>query len=241
MEVRRSSRQQDAAETTAEGAVQVRPRRSTVSPKDLRVEQASAAEVGPLILREHYIHSMPAAATHCFAVRLHGALVGAAIITLGSAQAHTLLRGARPGDVLTLARLWLADHLPAHSESRVLAVTVRLLRGETNAKALVTFADPRAGHSGTIYRAAGFLYLGTSRPDTYFEVDGRLCHPRTAAWRYGATSFHHLRATGVPAIPVLMPGKHRYAVMLDPTWAWRLRYEPRPYLGTPSTAPGIAG
>src|SRR5438309_4507576 len=72
--MRRSSRKQDAAPTSAERAVQVRPRRSKL--RRLLVRQVSLPEVRGLIEREHYTHSTPAAASQAFAVLLDGRLEG---------------------------------------------------------------------------------------------------------------------------------------------------------------------
>src|SRR5436853_65927 len=121
--VRRSSRKQDAAPTSAERAVQVRPRRSIL--KRLEVREVPLAEVRALIEREHYSRSCPAVASHAFGVYLGRQLVGAVVVTNGSSRAHRLLGAAGPQHVVTLSRLWLSDRLPRNAESRVLGVIVR--------------------------------------------------------------------------------------------------------------------
>ena len=218
--VRRSSRKKDAAPTSAEGAVRVRPRRSTL--KRIEVREVSLPDVRSLIEREHYTHSVPAAASHAFGIYLGTRLEGAAILTPGARNAHRLLQGGRPEDVITLSRLWLSDRLPRNSESRVIGVIVRALRDEGPARVLVTFADPAAGHDGTIYRAAGFRYLGRTEPEAAILVEGRATHPRSAFSAFGSNDIDHLRRTGVRAIRARTVPKHRYAVALDPAWAWRL-------------------
>ena len=55
-------------------------------------------------------------------------MVGACIFTAGARHAHHLLAGARPADVATLARFWMADDLPPNNESRVLSLVLRELR-----------------------------------------------------------------------------------------------------------------
>jgi hypothetical protein len=124
----------------------------------------------------------------------------------------------------TLALLWLSDDLPPNSESRVLGIVLRHLRRTTTWKVLLSYADPNAGHVGTIYQATGWTYLGETPGEHYVRlVDGQLHHPRSVYNRYGSNNIAHLRATGVPARRESVGGKHRYAYVLDPTWTWRLR------------------
>lgn len=220
--VRGSSNQQDAAGTTAEMAVQARPPRSIL--KSLTVRPAMPSVVQEVIEHEHYLHAMPAAPRRCYGVYLGDDLHGAVIFTSGPRQGHRLLAAARPQEVSELARLWLSDALPPNSESRVLGIVLRTLRRETAWKLILSYADPAAGHVGTIYQATGWLYLGRTEPNTYVRLaDGNLHHPRSVYQRYGSNNVRHLRATGVPAVREQMSGKHRYAYVLDPAWRWRLR------------------
>ncbi len=182
-----------------------------------------------MVVERHYLGSMPAAATRCFGVYLDKALVGAVVFTAGARNAHLLLKAGRPGDVLTLARLWLSDDLPTNSESRVIAVCLRALRREERWKAVITYADPAAGHTGVIYRAVGADYLGQAPDEGYLAIGGTIVHPRTVSMRLGSRGVPHLRRTGVDVAWVMMPGKYRYVLFLDPSWRWRLKVRPVPY------------
>jgi hypothetical protein len=172
---------------------------------------------------------MPGVVRSCYAVHLGDELVGACIFTAGARHAHRLLAGARPTDVATLARFWMADDLPPNNESRVLSLILRELRRDGAYKLLVSFADPAAGHVGVIYQASGWTYLGTTEPERYFELDGKRIHPRSASSRFGSNSVAHLRRTGLAVVARTSPPKHRYAYVLDSSWRWRLRGMPRTY------------
>lgn len=233
---RESSNEQDAAGSTAETAVQGRPSRSIV--KAISVQPVSPAIVRPLMEQRHYLHSMPAAPRGCFGVFLGRELVGAVVFTSGARLGHRLLAAAAPADVTTLARLWLSDTLPTNSESRVLGIVLRTLRRAAAVKLVLTYADPAAGHVGTIYQATGWTYLGVTEPGRAVLLeDGKLHHPRSVFSRYGSNRISHLRATGVPARTEQQPGKHRYAYVLDPAWRWRLRAHGQAYPAHPSRAP----
>ena len=227
-DLRRSFSGQDAAQTCAERAVRFRPRRSIV--RSLTVAAVPAATVAPLVVEHHYLHSMPPAAVACFGVFHDGDLCGAVVVSAGARHAHRLLAGATQNTVATLARLWLDDSLPKNSESRVLAISVRLLARTHGIRALLSYADPAVGHIGTIYQAAGWSYLGQNPPARYVDFgDGTLHHPRSTFTTYGTSSPFGLRARGLNAKGVSVPGKHRYCLVIDPMWAWRLTARGLPY------------
>jgi len=213
--------------STGETAVQGRPPRSIL--KSLVVEPCAAPVVRPLMAERHYLHSMPGVALACYAVRLSGELLGGVVFTAGARHAHRLLQGAAPRQVVTLARLWLADELPPNSESRVIGIVLRDLARRGRHKLALSYADPAAGHAGTIYQASGWTYLGTTEAERYLEVDGVRVHPRSASERFGSGSVAHLRRTGLRVACGMSPPKHRYAYFLDKRWRWRLRGTPVPY------------
>ena len=239
--VRRSSNKQDARQTKREVAVQLRPRRSII--KALEVRTVASSVVKPVIEEGHYLHSMPGGVLRCFGIYLGKELVGAVVFTSGARQGHRLLDAARPRDVATLSRLYLKDEIPKNAESRVLSVALKILRRETPLKLILSYADPAAGHTGTIYQASGWIYLGQTEPNTYVDLgDGNLLHPRSVYNRFGSNAIGHLQATGIPATRKRVGGKHRYAYVLDPAWRWRLRGARRPYpkkqiRGPPSDSP----
>lgn len=225
--------QQQDATHQVETAVQLRPPRSM--PKALRVEPVLPRIVQDIIANRHYLRSMPAAARKCFGIFYDNALVGAMVFTSGPRQGHNLLAAIKPQEMATLARLWLADDLPKNSESRVIGYALRYLRQYTNWKLLLSYADPDAGHVGTIYQATGWLYLGQQEPSSYLDLgDGKLLHPRTVYERYGSNAVGHLRRTGIPATRRAVGAKHRYAYVLNPAWRWRLRDMARPYPTKPA-------
>lgn len=234
--MRESSNEQDTPESTGETAVQGRPSRSIL--KRIRVERVQPSIVRPLMADHHYLQSMPAAPRRCYGVSLDGVLLGGVVFTSGARHGHRLLAAADTQSVATLARLWLSDDLPANSESRVLGIVLRDLRRTTDWKLLLSYADPAAGHVGTIYQATGWTYLGETAGETYVRLaDGRLHHPRSVYSRYGSNRISHLQATGVPAQREWVGGKHRYAYVLDPAWTWRLRSVQQPGLPRPRPPP----
>ena len=233
---------QDGAVSPAQTTVRFRSPRSSrdaeasIDVKSLMVRPVPPNVIKPLIVEHHYLHCMPSACWRCFGVYVGDQLMGAVVFTAGPRHGHRILSGAKPQQVPVLARLWLSDTLPRNSESRVIAIVIRLLRRDRQWKMLLSYADPAAGHSGIIYRASGWLYLGLGQPSRYLDLgDGNLVHPRTAYGRLGTNSLGHLRRTGVLARNIVQAGKHRFVYILDPAWRWRLRDPVLPYPGKAET------
>jgi len=81
--------------------------------------------------------------------------------------------------VLELRRLCLIDATPKNAESYFVGKTLRWLRKNTNWEFVISYADGEQGHTGVIYRASNFKYLGQTKPGKTLEVDGKPFHIRT--------------------------------------------------------------
>lgn len=75
--------------------------------------------------------------------------------------------------VLELTRLAIEDSCPKNSESRFIAIALKLLRKQYAVRLIITYADPSVGHTGCIYRASGFEYRGLTAQKTDYWVDGK--------------------------------------------------------------------
>jgi hypothetical protein len=90
-----------------------------------------------------------------------------------------------PEQVLVLSRLVLDPTVPKNGATFLLMRSVKRL--DPRWKCLTTYADTWRGHTGHIYRAAGWEYLGLSSPERTYIKDGRMLarkagpHTRTHA------------------------------------------------------------
>lgn len=66
--------------------------------------------------------------------------------------------------VLSLTRLVCLPDVPKNSASFLLSKSVMLIRRDARFVSLVTYADESQGHTGAIYRAAGWKYVGRTGP-----------------------------------------------------------------------------
>jgi hypothetical protein len=71
---------------------------------------------------------------------------------------------ASPNEVMELKRLFIEDYIDLPNvESFVISKTLKMIKEEfPRVKIVITFADDKAGHTGTIYQATNAIYLGIS-------------------------------------------------------------------------------
>lgn len=139
--------------------------------------------------------------------------------------------------MLTLTRLWLSDDLPRNSESRVIGIVARLLKKHTSLLFLLSYADPSAGHLGTIYQASNWVYAGLSDGMALYDLgDGIARHSRSLSYNLGSHSLRYLRSRGITITKVAQEPKHRYVLPLRPGVAERLTVPVLPYPKKETTA-----
>jgi hypothetical protein len=189
------------------------------------VRPISKSTAKELLIREHYLHSLPGGTKLAFGERL----LGAVTLGVGPFLGYGLVEGARPEDCITLTRLWLADKLPKNSESSVLGIVLKALRRNTDLKFVLSYTDPAAGHIGTIYQATNWIYTGLSSATPLYGIDGRVHHSRSFAASFGTHSIRYFASLGIQIKTIPQSPKHRYVYFLDPTWRNRLKVPVHPY------------
>lgn len=203
---------------------------------DLRLDWCSYQAARYAVEKWHYSRRMPRGKLARLGVWEDGRFVGAVVFGQGAGRATD---GARFGlgafEVAELVRVALREHRTP--VSRIVAIAVKMLRRQSpGLRLLVSFADPRQGHVGTIYQAAGWWYLGETEPGrVYIDRAGREHHSRTVSPRGWKPHFGQPRRALRPqdaAEIVRTPGKHIYALPLHPEMAERLERKPYPSAGS---------
>ncbi|GAB3889948.1 hypothetical protein GCM10028803_00510 [Larkinella knui] len=100
--------------------------------------------------------------------RLHG------VLSFGPSMDKSKLIGLVSGtgwnEFVELNRMAFDNFLPRNSESRCIAVCLRLIRRECpHIKWVISFADGTQCGDGTIYRASGFVLTGISKNSSILE------------------------------------------------------------------------
>ncbi len=98
--------------------------------------------------------------------------------------------------------------------SRFLSTSLKTLSKEIGASIplVVSYADPDAGHAGTIYKATNWLYTGLSAPGgpSFIIIDGTRFHPRKVNHIFGHCSPQRLRTEGYSVEVIKRIRKHVY-------------------------------
>lgn len=77
--------------------------------------------------------------------------------------------------VLSLSRLAVDPSVPQNACTFLLSRSVKMIRKTGRWDVLITYADDWQGHRGTIYRAAGWEYMGRTKPEaTWVSASGQL-------------------------------------------------------------------
>jgi hypothetical protein len=116
--------------------------------------------------------------------------------------------------VWELSRLWAPDGHERNLLSRAISAAVQVIKQLERPAALVSYADPNAGHHGGVYRAASWLYHGQSAGSrAYRDSNGRIVarrkfHSGSRGWRKA-----EIEARGF--VELKLPGKYRFVRVLN--------------------------
>lgn len=109
------------------------------------------------MIRRHYIGKWPGVVVATLGLFCEDEPCGVIVFALPPAQTFVRYGGL----TWELARLWVDDSEPTNTESWFIARAVRYVqRFHRDVVALVSYADPRQGHTGVIYRAANWTADG---------------------------------------------------------------------------------
>ena len=199
---------------------------------DLRLDFCSHAAAKHAVMRWHYSRTPPAAKLVRIGVWEAGRFVGA--ILYGSGANRHLARpfGLKMTEACELVRVALAPGRK-YPTSRCLAISLRLLKRQSpGLRVIVSYADTKEGHLGTIYQATNWIFIGAST-QPYLKVKGKIEHPRSLYDRYGpkGQSLPWLRKNVDPnAQRVKMPAKLKYVMPLDQEMREQLSPLAQPYV-----------
>lgn len=132
------------------------------------------------LMEKHYLKRMPPIK---YGFELYDDQGFAAVVTFGVPASRHLQKSVCPSDpskVLELNRLRIDDRMPKNTASSFVRTVLKTMPPYL----IVSYADPVAGHSGTVYHAMGFHYCGLTDADRktprfdYVPLNGK--HSRDA-------------------------------------------------------------
>jgi hypothetical protein len=131
--------------------------------KEIIVKVINSKVANEFVKKTHYSGKVvPNSTLHfgCFLDdKLHGVMqFGPSINKKGTIN---LVEGTGWNEFIELNRMAFDDYLPKYSESRCIAVSIRLIKKNApHIKWIISFADGTQCGDGTIYRASGFKLVG---------------------------------------------------------------------------------
>ena len=146
---------------------------------DYEVAPANAVTIAPLLRGFHYLGSVPRNIKYAFVLkRKNGDHVGACTFSVPLAFTHR--------DKIELSRLVLLYNLPPNTASWFIAQCLKSINMD-----VITYADPDMGHTGGIYKALNFKYIGKSSSTyCYIDIDGK--------YYYGRAIHDRAKLAGLP-------------------------------------------
>lgn len=196
-----------------------------MSAKEIIVKPISSSDAARIVKACHYSGKVVQKSQLHFGVFLNGRCGGAMQFgpSLDKRKIQGLVEGTAWNNFIELNRMAFADWLPRNSESRAIAVAMRLMRKHyPNIEWVISFADATQCGDGTIYRASGFVLTGIRENQTLCRLpDGRIVSDIT--FQKGE---HILKNKGKAAVPKgteYLPGfQLRYIYFINPEARKRL-------------------
>ncbi len=137
-----------------------------ISKHDYEVLPCELKSAQEMVIAEHYSKGGSNTAVYCHGLfRKHdGRLSGVAWWLPPTRVAAESVSKEEWKRVLSLTRLVVLPDIPRCGESFLIGRSIRLIRQEKKWRHLVTYADDSQGHTGIIYRATNWKYVGRTGP-----------------------------------------------------------------------------
>ncbi len=164
------------------------------------------------VMNWHYSKKMPSGKLTKFGVWEDSKFIGTVIFGRGASPKLYDRYNLSQYEACELVRVALTTHKSPVSQI-VGQVLKEFKRYNPGMRLIVSFADPRQGHIGTIYQAMNWIYEGETPKKYHWIVKGEEVHSRTFGEKY--KTVEKLLQFDPTARKIHLPGKHRYLYPLD--------------------------
>jgi hypothetical protein len=194
-----------------------------VSKVDLNIDFCSYEAAKFACLNWHYSKCTPKSKQVWIGVWESGNFVG--VISFGRSSSPYLgdKFGLKTTECVELTRIALTKHKT--EVSRIMSIAFKLLKRQSpGLRLLVSLADPMQGHTGGIYQAANWVYMGLSSSNTQYFYKNK--------WR-NDTPLQRYLAKNPKQKDLLKkrktPGKFKYIMPLDKEMKKKIESLSKPY------------
>lgn len=170
---------------------------------ELRLDWCSYEAAKFAVNNWHYSERMPIGKTRKVGVWENGDFIGVVIFSRGASPHLGDEFGLDQTEVCELTRIALDKH--DNEVSRIGSIALKMLKNSNPGMKLVfSYADPYQDHSGTIYQAMNWYYVGASgRKQVFKKPNGDIIHNRNAYGNF--TAEQRKRGEWIDR-----PAKHKY-------------------------------
>lgn len=196
------------------------------SAKDIQIKPISATTANALVKRLHYSGKVVPNSQLHLGVFLDGVLEGAMQFGPSLRKHFTiqLVRDTPWNGFIELNRMAFSNALPRNSESRAIAIALRMLKKNyPHLKWVISFADATQCGDGTIYRASGFLLTGIK------ANSGIRINPATGKPLTRIAAYHQCKSKEFETWQALEGFQLRYVYFLDKSFEANLTSPVLPY------------
>ena len=166
------------------------------------------------VMHWHYSKKMPIGRLLKYGIWEDGQFIGAMLFGRGASSSYGHAFGLEHNEVCELVRVAMTNHTTP--VTRCIAIAVKQIKKtQPGLRLILSYADPDAGHTGTIYRAGAWVYLGLTDSKTKYLVDGQWVHQRevTSGAFGGVKRYTQAQMDSFPSKKTAP--KHKFGMALD--------------------------
>jgi hypothetical protein len=153
--------------------------------RNFEVRPCSIQAISDFIERWHYSGNVNGIISdYCFVMTYENNIVGAAIFGRIAMAGVWKKYATKESDLLELRRLACVDKTKKNAESYLIGHCLRWIKNNTNVKTILSYADNNYGHTGTIYKATNFKYLGETAQGRIIIYNGKKYHDKCIRTKY---------------------------------------------------------
>jgi hypothetical protein len=157
--------------------------------KEIIVKVIPSSIANAFVKKNHYSGKVVPNSTLHFGCFLDGNLHG--VMSYGSPfvkkNVIQLVKDSEWNSMIELNRMAFDQYLPKYSESRCIAISIKLIKKNApHIKWILSFSDGASCGDGTIYRASGFSLIGIKENNGIFNYNGENIHGKVL-WDRGVS------------------------------------------------------
>ena len=149
------------------------------------VKPVKISDIKSFVEKWHYSHNINGLkVSYCFGLFDGDSLVGACVFgEIAMANVYKKYVTNRH-DLMELRRLCCIDNTPKNTESFFIGKCLRWLKNNTTIQKVISYADNHYNHTGIVYKASNFKYLGQTAKGKIINYNGKIYHDKTIRTKY---------------------------------------------------------